>query len=116
MIRQRKKHVCTSRTAVVHLNFRAGSTLSFPFTVCTVHSSMDRTSRCNKVEAVRLYAHIGWIYFYQGAVLCGRIRNFDVPVQCTLYSVKVGNYCLVDYRERKRHVCASVPKCASVND
>ena len=25
-------------------------------TVCTVHSSVDRTSRCNKVDAVRLYA------------------------------------------------------------
>jgi len=39
---------------VVHLNFRAGST--FPVTVCTVPSSMDRTSRCNKVDAVKLYA------------------------------------------------------------
>jgi len=39
--------------AVVHLNFRAGST--FPVLVCTVPSSMDRTSWCNKVDAVRLY-------------------------------------------------------------
>ena len=38
----------------VHLNFRAGST--FPVPVYTVHSSMDRTSRCNKVDTVRLYA------------------------------------------------------------
>jgi len=44
----------TARTAVVHLNFRARST--FPAAVCTVPSSMDRTSRCNKVDAVRLYA------------------------------------------------------------
>ena len=43
-----------ARTAVVHLNFRAGST--FPFPVCTVPSSIDRTSLCNKVDAVRLYA------------------------------------------------------------
>ena len=43
-----------SRTAVVHLNFRAGST--FPVPVCTVYCSMDRTSRCKKVDAVRLYA------------------------------------------------------------
>ena len=43
-----------SRAAVVHLNFRAGST--FPVSVCTVPSSMDRTSRCNMVDAVRLYA------------------------------------------------------------
>jgi len=40
--------------AVVHLNFRAGST--FPVPVCTVLSSMDRTSRWNKVDAVRLNA------------------------------------------------------------
>ena len=39
---------------VVHLNFRAGST--FLAAVCTVPSSMNRTSRCNKVDAVRLYA------------------------------------------------------------
>ena len=43
-----------SRAAVVHLNFRAGST--FPVPVCTVPSSMDWTSGCNKVVAVRLYA------------------------------------------------------------
>ena len=43
-----------TRAAVVHLNFRAGST--FPVPVCTVPSSMDRTSWCNKVDAVRLYA------------------------------------------------------------
>jgi len=41
-----------SRAAVVHLNFRAGST--FPVPVCTVPSSMDRTSPRNKVDAVRL--------------------------------------------------------------
>ena len=38
-----------ARAAVVHLNFRAGST--FPVPVC-----MDRTSRCIKVDAVRLNA------------------------------------------------------------
>ena len=46
-------HVC-ARAAEVHLNFRAGSTIPVP--VCTVPSSMNRTSRCNKVDAVRLYA------------------------------------------------------------
>ena len=40
--------------AVVHLNFRTGWT--FPVPVCTVSSSKDRTSRWNKVDAVRLYA------------------------------------------------------------
>ena len=40
-------------TPVVHLNFRTGST--FPVPLCTV-PSMERTSRCNKVDAVRLYA------------------------------------------------------------
>ena len=39
---------------IVHLNYRAGST--FPVPVCTLPSSMDRTSRCNKVDAVKLYA------------------------------------------------------------
>ena len=47
-------HAHHSRAAVVDLSFRAGST--FPVPVCTVPSSMDRTSRCNKVEAVKLYA------------------------------------------------------------
>ena len=46
----------SSRAAVLHLNLRAGST--FPFPVCTVSSSMDRTCRCNKVDAVRLYASL----------------------------------------------------------
>ena len=40
------------RAAVVHLNFRSGST--FPVPVCTVPNSI--ASRCNKVDAVRLYA------------------------------------------------------------
>ena len=43
-----------SRAAVVHFNFRVGST--FPVPVCTVPCSIDRTSRCNKVNVVRLYA------------------------------------------------------------
>ena len=34
-------------------NYRAG--LTFPVLVCTVPSFMDRTSRCNKVDAVQLY-------------------------------------------------------------
>ena len=46
------KRYCLS--AVVQLNFPAGST--FPVPVCTVPSSVNRTSRCNKVDAVRLYA------------------------------------------------------------
>ena len=43
-----------SRGAGVHLNCWAKST--FPVPVCTVPSSMDRISRCYKVDAVRLYA------------------------------------------------------------
>ena len=43
-----------TRAAIVHLTFWAGST--FPVLVCTVPSFMVRTSRCNKVNAVRLYA------------------------------------------------------------
>ena len=50
------KHKTLEKTAppaaVVHLNFR----VTFPVPVCTVPSSKDRTSRCNKVDAVRLYA------------------------------------------------------------
>ena len=41
-----------TRAAVVHLSFR--TRLTFPVQVFTVLSSMDRTSRCNKVDAVRL--------------------------------------------------------------
>ena len=60
-----------TRAAGVHLNFRAGST--FPVPVCTLppgrgqnswSSSVYKTSWCNKVDAVRLYTSIGWIYFY----------------------------------------------------
>ena len=47
-------YIYISRAAVIHFMFWAGST--FPFPVCTVPSSMVRTSRCNKVDAVRLYA------------------------------------------------------------
>ena len=53
------KYKNIARAAVVHLNFRAGST--FPVPVFTVHR-MDiglikqTISRCNKVDAVRLYA------------------------------------------------------------
>ena len=43
-----------ARAAVVHVNFRAGSI--FPVPVWSVPRSMDRASRCNKVDAVRLYA------------------------------------------------------------
>ena len=55
--RKNKQTKCRSLQitgSVVHLNFRAGSIFSLP--VCTVPSSMDRTSRGNKVDAVRLYA------------------------------------------------------------
>ena len=38
-----------TRAAVVHLNFRARATFLGP--VCTVPSSMDRTSRYTKVDA-----------------------------------------------------------------
>ena len=44
-----------TRAVVVHLNFRAGGSI-FPVPVCTVPNSMDMTSRCNKIDAVRLYA------------------------------------------------------------
>ena len=50
-----------SQAAVVLLNFRSGS--SFPVPVCTalhdivlIKKTFNRTSRYNKVDAVRLYA------------------------------------------------------------
>ena len=52
--KRKKQFNILSRAAVVHLNFRAGST--FPIPVWSVPSSIDRTSRCNKVKAVRLCA------------------------------------------------------------
>ena len=53
--------VSISWAAIVHLNFRVGST--FPVPVCTVPhglwvnkaDNINRTNRCNKVDAVRLY-------------------------------------------------------------
>ena len=44
----------TKGSRSMYLNFRARSTFQVP--VCTVPSTMDRTSRYNKVDAVRLYA------------------------------------------------------------
>ena len=55
-----KRRICfthTSRAAVEHLNFRAGSTFSVP--VCPVspghlvNKAGNKTSRCNKVDAAR---------------------------------------------------------------
>ena len=63
-----------SRAAVVHFNFRAGST--FPVPVCTVPhghwvnkaDNQQDYSRCNKVDAVRLYASYRWRFtFTKGA-------------------------------------------------
>ena len=64
-----------SRAAVVHLNFRAGSTFSVP--VCNVPSSKDRTSRCNKVDAVRLYAsyRLNLLLLRGRGVCCFMSRN-----------------------------------------
>ena len=57
-----------ARVVVVHLNFRAGST--FPVPVFTVPNSMDKTSQCNKVDTVRLYASYRWnLLFTTGADL-----------------------------------------------
>ena len=55
-----------ARAAVVHLNFRAEST--FPVPVCTVSTghclkkqTLNRTSRCNKVDADRLQVEFTFI-------------------------------------------------------
>ena len=94
-----KLGLCTHRSqaAVVQMNFRAGST--FPVPVCTVPSSMDRISRCNKVDAVRLYASYRLnllllkgqrcVYTY-GQLLCfmiiGRIKIIQGVLQLPSYS------------------------------
>ena len=41
---------------LVHLHFQGGST--FPITVCTVPSSVDRTSRCNRLTRPDFMRHI----------------------------------------------------------
>ena len=63
-----------ARAAVVHLNFRAEST--FPVPVCTVPSSMERTSQCNKVDVVRPYA----TYRLNLFLLRGRGRGHEALV------------------------------------
>ena len=66
------------RAAVVHLNFRAGST--FPIPVCTVPSSMDRTSRCNKIDAVRLYASYSFNLLLLGAEVRDTAQRYSILV------------------------------------
>ena len=78
--------VYVSRAAVVHLNFRTGST--FPVPVCTVPNSMDRTSRCDKVDAVRLYA---WL-------------NLLLPRGADLRGICIGYMNVYEYRYRKSYV------------
>ena len=61
----------TGMQPIVHFNFRAAST--FPVPVCTVPHEQNRQStglaaRCNKVDAVRLYASYRCIFtFTKGA-------------------------------------------------
>ena len=61
-----------------HLKFRAGST--FPVPVCTISpghwvnkDTLNRTSRCNKVDAVRLKVEFT---FTKGSILFKRIRKW----------------------------------------
>jgi len=49
-----------ARAAVVHLNFRAGST--FPLPVCTVPALW--TGQATRLTRSDFMLHIGWIYFY----------------------------------------------------
>ena len=58
-----------------HLNFRAGST--FPVPVCTVPSSMDRTSRCNKVDAVRFCASYRLNLLLPKGLICVMDKEID---------------------------------------
>ena len=65
-----------SRAAVVHLNIQARST--FPVPVFTVPSSMERTSsRCNKVDAVKLYTSFRLnLHLLKGQICV----NFIIPI------------------------------------
>ena len=60
------------------MNFRAGST--FPVPVCTVPSSMDRTSRCNKVDTVRLYASYRLNLLLLKGQRCVKKKIFRAPL------------------------------------
>ena len=62
-----------ARAAVVHLNFRAVSTFLVP--VYTVASSMDRTSRCNKVGMVRLYALYSLNFLLLKGQICVQVER-----------------------------------------
>ena len=57
-----KYNMYISRAAVVHLNFRAGST--FPVPVCTVSPGLSVNKQTlnmtSKVDVVRLYASYGF--------------------------------------------------------
>ena len=77
-------NVTMARAVVVYLKFRAGST--FPFPVCTVRSSIDRTSRYNKVDAVRLYDS----YRLNSLLLKGQrcvMAKFSINQNCKSYEV-----------------------------
>ena len=72
----------------MYLNFRARSTFQVP--VCTVPSTMDRTSRCNKVDAVRLYAS------YRLNLLLLKGQRCDGTYKYTNY--KYTNYKYTNYK------------------
>ena len=76
--------------AVVHLNFRARST--FPVPVCTESSSMDRTSRGNKVDAVRFYASYRFNLLFlqkQRLLVCCFIFKIDPPFKANVDNIFV---------------------------
>ena len=83
---QKVLFLTTPRAAVVQLNFRAGST--FPVPVCTVPSSMDRTCRCNKVDAVRLYALYRLNLLFLKGQICVTINFLNKNNFSTLKKVK----------------------------
>ena len=84
------KYCYNARAAVVHLNFRAGST--FPVPVCTVPSSMDRTSLCNKVDAVRLYASYRLNLLLPKGQICVFKAYKETVVYRTLLSLHEGSF------------------------
>ena len=94
-----------ARAAVVHLNLRARST--FPVPVCTVPSSMDRNSRCNKVDAVRLYAsyRLNLLLLKGQRCVMGTLRSYVFIInhyKCYFFRNNVFYYYLVCITQKTR--------------
>ena len=99
-----------TRAVVVHLNFRAGST--FTVQVCTVSprhrvkkQTLNRTSQCNKVDAVRLQVEftltigsevrVKGFYFYIWKLLVCCINT--IGIFCTIFNLYLDQRILIEF-------------------